>query len=350
MRISTSQIFDRNIAALQNNQTQLAQTQLQVATGRKMLRPSDDPVRAARSLELQQSQGVNKQFLANIGYAKDQLALTDARLSTMNDTLQYMRQKFIQAGNGGLSAQDKAAIASDLRSQLDNLVALANSKDGQGEYLFAGYKNDTPPIVFGDHDGHPDTPDLYYYQGDAGTRQMQVGPERQMDIGIPGSAAGGGGLFEADQSLYTPAIPPTDPTDPTPGTPATYPPAEFFNRLKTAIDAIDPATSATTTLPLEYLDPDTGAPDPTSYGLDMVDAFMERIAVYQSKVGSQRAELDSLDYAGQTLDLHYATARSRIEDLDYNEALSRLAQQQLVLQAAQQSFVRVANLSLFQYL
>jgi flagellar hook-associated protein 3 FlgL len=77
---------------------------------------------------------------------------------------------------------------------------------------------------------------------------------------------------------------------------------------------------------------------------------MERIAVYQSKVGSQRAELDSLDYAGQTLDLHYATARSRIEDLDYNEALSRLAQQQLVLQAAQQSFVRVANLSLFQYL
>ncbi|MDD3432949.1 MAG: flagellar hook-associated protein FlgL, partial [Tepidiphilus sp.] len=163
MRISTSQIFERNIAAMMDNQTQLAQTQLQVATGRKMLRPSDDPVRAARSLELQQSQGVNKQFLANIGYAKDQLALTDARLSTMNDTLQYMRQKFIQAGNGGLSAQDKAAIASDLRSQLDNLVALANSKDGQGEYLFAGYKNDTPPIVFGDHDGHPDTPDLYYY-------------------------------------------------------------------------------------------------------------------------------------------------------------------------------------------
>jgi len=338
MRISTAQIFERNIAAMMNNQTQLAQTQLQVATRRKMLRPSDDPVRAARSLELQQSQSVNKQFIANIGYAKDQLALTDTRLSTMTDTLQYMRQKFIQAGNGGLSAQDKAAIASDLRSQLDNLVALANSKDGQGEYLFAGYKNDTPPIVFGDHDGDPDTPDLYYYQGDAGTRQMQVGPERQMDIGIPGSASGGGGLFEADQSLYTP------------GTPATYPPAEFFNRLKTAIDAIDPATSATTTLPLEYLDPDTGAPDPTSYGLDMVDAFMERIAVYQSKVGSQRAELDSLDYAGQTLDLHYATARSRIEDLDYNEALSRLAQQQLVLQAAQQSFVRVANLSLFQYL
>lgn len=343
MRISTSQIFDRNIAALQNNQAQLTQTQLQVASGKKMLKPSDDPVRAARSLELQQSQSVNQQFLANIGYAKDQLALTDTRLSTMTDTLQYMRQQFIKAGNGGLSAQDKAAIASDLRSQLDNLVALANSKDGQGEYLFAGYKNDTPPIVFGDHDGHPDTPDLYYYQGDAGTRQMQVGPERQMDIGIPGSAAGGGGLFEADQSLYTPAIPPTDPTDPTTGTPATYPPAEFFNRLKTAIDAIDPATSGATTLP-------TGYTDPTSYGLDTVDAFMNRISVYQSKVGSQLAELDSLDYAGQTLDLHYATARSRIEDLDYNEALSRLAQQQLVLQAAQQSFVRVANLSLFQYL
>jgi flagellar hook-associated protein 3 FlgL len=165
---------------------------------------------------------------------------------------------------------------------------------------------------------------------------MQVGAERRMDIGIPGSAAGGGGLFEADQSAYIPA-------DPVNGTPATYPPAEFFNQLKTAIDAIDPATAGATTLP-------TGYTDPTSYGLDTVDAFMNRISVYQSKVGSQLAELDSLDYAGQTIDQQYATARSRIEDLDYNEALSRLAQQQLVLQAAQQSFARVSNLSLFQYL
>jgi len=336
MRISTSQIFDRNIVALQNNQAQLTQTQLQVASGKKMLKPSDDPVRAARSLELQQSQSVNQQFLANIGYAKDQLALTDTRLSTMTDTLQYMRQQFIKAGNGGLSAQDKAAIASDLRSQLDNLVALANSKDGQGEYLFSGYKNDTAPIAFGDHDGDATTPDVYYYQGDAGTRQMQVGPERRMDIGIPGSAAGGGGLFEADQSAYVPA-------NPTTGTPAKYPSAEFFNRLKTAIDAIDPATAATVTLPPGYT-------DPTGYGLDTADAFMERVALYQSKVGSQRAELDSLDFAGQAIDEQYATARSRIEDLDYNEALSRLAQQQLVLQAAQQSFARVANLSLFEYL
>ena len=336
MRISTSQIFDRNIAALQNNQAQLTQTQLQVASGKKMLKPSDDPVRAARSLELQQSQSVNQQFLANIGYAKDQLALTDTRLSTMTDTLQYMRQQFIKAGNGGLSAQDKAAIASDLRSQLDNLVALANSKDGQGEYLFSGYKNDTAPIAFGDHDGDATTPDVYYYQGDAGTRQMQVGPERRMDIGIPGSASGGGGLFEADQSAYVPA-------NPTTGTPAKYPSAEFFNRLKTAIDAIDPATAATVTLPSGYT-------DPTSYGLDTVDDFMERVALYQSKVGSQRAELDSLDFAGQAIDEQYATARSRIENLDYNEALSRLAQQLLVLQAAQQSFARVANLSLFEYL
>ncbi|MBI5780553.1 MAG: flagellar hook-associated protein FlgL [Rhodocyclales bacterium] len=343
MRIATSQIFDRNIAALQNNQAQLAQTQAQVASGKKMLKPSDDPVRAARSLELQQSQSVNQQFLANIGYAKDQLALTDTRLSTMTDTLQYMRQQFIKAGNGGLSAQDKAAIASDLRSQLDNLVALANSKDGQGEYLFSGYKNDTAPIAFGDHDGNSITPEIYYYQGDAGTRQMQVGPERRMDVSVPGSASGGGGLFEADQSTYVPAVPPTDPTDPTTGTPAQYPPAEFFNRLKMAIDAIDPATATAVTLPAGYT-------DPTSYGLDTVDAFMERIAQYQSKVGSQRAELDSLDFAGQAIGEQYAAARSRIEDLDYNEALSRLAQQQLVLQAAQMSFARVANLSLFQYL
>jgi len=316
MRISTSQIFERNIAALQNNQAQLAQTQAQVASGKKMVTPSDDPVRSARSLELQQSQSVNKQFLANIGYAKDQLGITDTKLTSMTDTLQYMRQQFIKAGNGGLSDQDKAAIASDLRSQLDNLVALANSKDGQGNYLFAGYKNDTAPI----------DQTTYVYSGDEGVLQMQVGPERRMEVSIPGSTNNAKGLFDAAQNA-----------------------PNFFQQLKTAIDAIDPATAGATTLPAAYIDPKTG-PDPTSYGLDTVDAFMNRISVYQSKVGSQLAELDSLDYAGRAIDEQYATARSRIEDLDYNEALSRLAQQQLVLQAAQQSFARVANLSLFQYL
>ena len=162
LRIATSQVYDRNIFAMQRAQTALHQTQQQVASGRKMVVPSDDPVRAARSLEFQQSQGVNRQFLENIGYAKDLLSLTDSRLTQMSDTLQYLRDKFVQAGDGALAASDRAALASDLRSQLAHLVGLANSQDGQGNYLFGGFKNDRPPIAFGDHDSDPTTPNRYY--------------------------------------------------------------------------------------------------------------------------------------------------------------------------------------------
>lgn len=327
LRIATSQVYDRNIFAMQRAQTELHQTQQQVASGRKMVVPSDDPVRAARSLELQQSQGVNRQFLENIGYAKDLLSLTDSRLTQMSDTLQYLRDKFVQAGDGALAASDRAALASDLRSQLAHLVGLANSQDGQGNYLFGGFKNDRPPITFGDHDSDPTTPNRYYYQGDAQVKQMQVGAARLIDANVPGSAAGApGGLFDADQSTFV-AGPPTQ-----------YPLARFFNDLQDAIDALDPATAGGAT---------GHAP---SQGIAAVDRFLARVQQYTAKVGAQLAELDALTDMGKALDVDYAQARSRIEDLDYTEALSRLAQQQMVLSAAQQSFVKVSNLSLFQYL
>jgi flagellar hook-associated protein 3 FlgL len=327
LRIATSQVYDRNIFALQRNQTQLHQTQQQVASGRKLVVPSDDPVRAARSLELQQSQSVNRQFLENIGYAKDVLGLTNTRLTQMSDTLQYMRDKFVQAGNAALAASDRAAIAADLRSQLENLVGLANSQDGQGNYLFGGFKNDQPPIAFGDHDGNGLTPARYYYRGDANVKQMQVGSTRLIDANVPGSApTTAGGLFEANQSTFSA------------GPPTVYPLAQFFNDLKDAIDAIDPATAGATTQ------------HPASLGVAAADRFLARVQTYTAKVGSQLAELDALTQMNQALDTDYAQARSRIEDLDYHEALARLAQQQMVLNAAQQSFVKVANLSLFNYL
>lgn len=306
MRISTTQMFDRGVYAMQTQQSDLAKTQLQIATGRKMVVPSDDPVRAARSLELQQSQSVNNQFLQNIGYAQDSMSLVLTRLDGMHDTLQYMRDKFVQAGNAGLAESDRAAIAQDLRSQLDSLVGLANSQDGQGDYLFSGFSSGTPAISLG--------ATAYSYDGDANQRQMQVGASRLVDVSVPGgSSPTTQGLFGVDGDE-----------------------AKFLNDLRAAIDTIDPATS--------------GGSANAGAGIQAVDSFMTRVQGFQARTGSQLAELDALTIIGQSLDTEYATTRSRIEDLDYTEAISRLAQQQQVLQAAQQSFVKVSGLSLFNYL
>ncbi|MCX7945853.1 MAG: flagellar hook-associated protein FlgL [Hydrogenophilus sp.] len=331
LRVATSFIYDRNIFQMQRNQREVVSTQQQVASGRKMVTPADDPVRSARSLELQQSQLVNRQFLENLGYAQDVLRLTDSRLSEMTSTLQYMRDKFIQAGNAALTPSDRAAIAEDLRAQLRNLVALGNSQDGVGNYLFAGYKNDQPPLVFGDHDGNPLTADRYYYRGDANVKQMKVGETVLVDVTFPGSAPSTvGGLFGADQSTFVPS-PPNPP-------PTVYPEATFLNDLYNAIESLDP--NGTPYAPVH---------GPT-FGAQAVDRMIAALQEATAKVGSQLAQLDGIAQLNRALDEDYTRARSRIEDTDYHEALSRLAQQQMVLQAAQQSFVKVSNLSLFNYL
>ncbi len=70
----------------------------------------------------------------------------------------------------------------------------------------------------------------------------------------------------------------------------------------------------------------------------------------RAQIGSQLVEVEQLGFIGSDLDLQYATTLSNLQDLDYNEAISRLTQQQTYLQAAQQSFLKTTGLSLFNYL
>ena len=79
MRVSTNMIFDQGVRALQTQSAALLYTGQQIATGRKILTPADDPVASARALDVTQSRSVNKQFITNQGYAEDALKLRDVR-------------------------------------------------------------------------------------------------------------------------------------------------------------------------------------------------------------------------------------------------------------------------------
>ncbi|HQZ03483.1 MAG TPA: flagellar hook-associated protein FlgL [Thauera sp.] len=301
MRVSTNMIYDQGVSAMQRQTAGLLHTGQQLATGRKILTPADDPVASARALDVTQSRSVNAQFITNQGYAEDALRLVEGQLTGAGEIIQYARERVLAAGNPALSDSDRRSIAADLGAQFDAMLAISNTRDANGDYLFAGYQSNTPPFAAATN-GSVRGAD---YEGDQGTRTMQVSSSRFMPVSFAGEDAFGGG----DGSV--------------------------FKVLGEFISALESGASV------------SGA---VSGALEGLDQSLDTVLTVRAQIGSQLVEVEQLGFIGSDLDLQYATTLSGLQDLDFNEAISRLKQQETYLQAAQQSFLKITGLSLFNYL
>lgn len=193
MRISTNMIFDAGVGAINKQWATVLHLQQQVASGRRILTPADDPVAAARALEVQQAKDIAAQYATDQGNAKSLLGLEEAQLAGVTDMFGRFKELFVQAGNGTLNDTGRRAIATELRAHFDRLLGIANATDGAGQYLFAGYQGDTRPF-----DGSVATGVTYF--GDDGQRKLQVAPSRQIEVADAGRdvferIAGGNGTF-----------------------------------------------------------------------------------------------------------------------------------------------------------
>lgn len=179
MRISSNTLFDSNVALLGQQQTRLLQTQQQIASGRRILTAADDPVAAARALEVTQSDAMNTQYAANRTAARHTLSLAESTLQSVTTLLQDVKTAAVSAGNGTLNNSDRQTIATELNGRLQELIGLANSTDGVGNYLFSGFQSNTQPFV--------NVAGTMTYNGDDGQRLMQVSASRQMASGDSGA-------------------------------------------------------------------------------------------------------------------------------------------------------------------
>lgn len=204
MRISTSQIYDAGALNIQRNQGELFKLQNQLSTGRRILTPADDPVAAAQALVVTQSKDVTAQHVANQDNATSQLGLVDSQLSSLTDLLQNVRERVVQGGSTTLSNTDRQAIATELEARMSEMLGIANSDNGSGDFLFSGYQGGTRPFaVDASLAAIPPatTPPVGYF-GDDGERLLQVAASRQMGVNVPGSdvfmkARNGNGTFVA---------------------------------------------------------------------------------------------------------------------------------------------------------
>ncbi|GGY75436.1 flagellar hook-associated protein FlgL [Pseudoduganella plicata] len=404
LRISTSMMYDRGTNQLGTLQSNMLKTQMQLSTGRRVLTPADDPVASARALEVTQSLEINDQYKTNRQTALSSLAQVDTTLGTVGELLTDVKNTILYAGNPALSIADREALAVDLEARMGDLLGQANTADGTGGYVFAGYKTNTLPFA--------QTATGADYYGDQGERELQVGSGRKMAISASGSAifernltgngtfltkptgAGNTGTgiispgtvtgtvkghdytlsFAKDATTgkmqysvvdvtngNTPVLPATDYKA---GEPITFEGITFDVKGEPAAGdqfAVEPSKNQSVFTSIQNVinalrSTGTG---PTA-GAKLTNALNEanqniqnasdNVLSVRASVGARGKELDYLDSAGSEMDIQYQTQVSDLIEVDPIEAASRFAQQTTSLQAAQQTFKTATSLSLFNYI
>lgn len=309
MRVSTSMVFDQGAANLNRQTAAYLKTQNQLATGRRIVNPSDDPVAAARALEVTQRRDMNAQYLDNQKAARDALRTTEISLTSLGDLLQDVRDNAMKAGNASLDDTQRRMIATDLRQQFGRLMSIANAKDANGEFLFAGFglaAGETQPYEGSVEAG-------VTANGDQGQRKLQVSASRQLAISNSG--------FEVFENV-----------DRVGGGKQSV-----FDTVRSLVAALETPGAAT-----------IGAALPGALG--NIDQALDNSLRVRADVGARSAEVDALDNAGSALDVQYQSTLSVLQDLDYNTAITNSAKLQTALTAAQKTFMQASQLSLFNYL
>jgi len=167
MRISTAQYFETSGANYSKAFSDTAKTQEQISSGSRIQTAADDPVGASKLLQLQQQSSLLTQYSGNMTSVTNSMSQSESVLSSINDSLQSAQELAVQAGNGGLSDDDKASIAGSLSNIEKTVYSLMNSKDSNGNYMFSGSQTTTAPYVQ-NSDGS------YSFHGDQSTLSLQV--------------------------------------------------------------------------------------------------------------------------------------------------------------------------------
>lgn len=322
MRISTSWNQQLGVNALLEQQTKVSQTQMQLSSGLKILQPADDPVASSQILAFKQEIEQTDQYQRNIDMARERNRLEESTLASAEETLFRAKELTIQAANDALNDNDRLAIKAEIDQLLDNMLSLANTKNANGEFIFAGYKTDTQPFAW------DDALSTYQYFGSDDQRQIQISPERRVADGDSGLE-----VFEEIPSVSQEAA-------------AGDGARSIFNTLKSLSDALA-GVFPTGLIPNQTGDLFFTITDEVLADLNNAqESFLQA----RTAAGARLRTLDNQEAQNEKFILDLKTALSDVEDLDYAEAISRFNLQNTALQAAQQSFSRVQNLSLFNYL
>lgn len=400
MRISTAQMFNQTTTNVMKSQSATSKIMEQLATGKKVSTAGDDPVAAIGIDNLKQQGAVVDQFIKNIDYASNRLAVSESKIGNAENVVESMREQMLRSVNGTLSDADRQTIADEMRGSLEELLSIANSKDESGNSLFGGFKTNSEPFAF-DNNGK------VVYSGDSGIRDSVVASGVTVGSNIPGdsvfmNAANAIGDYSVNYSstqqgsFSVESAMITDPTLPVAGN-YTF---DFVDNGAGGLDVnVTDSAGTVTTIPnfdatqpltVDGIElqlkgtPEVGdtfelAPEQNSNIFDTLNSAIalledggklnspqgqaemaqllnnvssgqEQMATSRSVAGNSLKSLENYTSTHKEEQLVNQSALSLLEDLDYAEAITEFEKQQMSLNAVSSVFSKVGSMSLFDYL
>ncbi|WP_447894831.1 flagellar hook-associated protein FlgL [Vreelandella sp. GE22] len=311
MRISTVTMYEQSSASINRQQSDFLKVSQQLASGRRVVNPSDDPQAASRSVGVAQSMAMTEQFTDSRVSARNSLSQTESILNSVSDSITSAKGLMIQASNDTLSATDRESIASELRGVYETLIGQANSADGNGRYLFGGYADDKPPFEKNESGG-------VSYVGGTENREQRIDSSRRMQVTMTGDE-----IFKqaTNSAKETGAAP------------------DLFRTIEDALSVLESPTT-----PGEELHSTLKA------SMNELDNALDNVLTKRASAGARLNELDVVDSVASNRMLNYTQTMSDLVDLDMVEAISEYSMRQVGMQAAQRTFVDMSSMSLFDYL
>ena len=304
MKISTNFFFDRASQQLTRAQNQVATTQAQLSTGKQLLRPSDSPDQAVAIDRLRTAVSRQESLSENLKTIYRRFESEETALRSATTVFERVKELSIQAANDTLGAKDREVIAIELASLRDQLQMLANTRDDQGQYIFAGTASGTMPYT--QREG------VLAYQGDQTATSLTTGQENLQTFNRAGT------------DVFTRVVRHTQEG------PVGVPYFKAIEDLMVAIQTSDAANM--------------------QRGIAEMDDMHQSMAMATADVGARMNQVDmQIDLIDENV-LRLKTTLSEVQDLDYTEAVTRMNKQMMALQASMSSFSKISQLSLFDYI
>lgn len=312
MRATQTGIYRTMKQYLQLNTRRLQEAQISVASGKKLLKPSDNPSAISPVMKVRSQMLAADNFIANNTAMQDRLKVQDTQLGQTDNLIARAIELATAAGNGSYGASERANMADEIRGLRDEMLGVANSTMA-GKYLFGGYQDLTQPFAANPAYDPAVDPRPYLYSGDNGVMSLEVAPNEQMRVTIPGNAiflgdADGDGVTDAGQvDVFA-----------------------VLTTLEENLRANDQSGVATQ--------------------MDNLNIAQDQLGSYRIKTGTAINRLQSSIDKMEDIQLDYQATLSRFQDVDLAEAITTMTQQEQALQGALDVTGKIANLSIFDYL
>ena len=305
MKISTSQLFDNSVNQMNRQQSKIAEMQAKLASGKQIVKPSDDSEKSAVIQRLQTAIDRQSVYERSLDTAENRLASEESALMSSERILQRIRQLAVQSNTDTLSVDDKEILANEITSLRQELLSLANTQDANGNYVFAG-SNVQAKAFDVNADGD------IIYQGDKTQTSVDISDQRRLVLNRAGDEvfASVDRVVDGDTQNIS-----------------------FFKVIDDFAQALA-----------------TDDEDALNLGLEEIASITEGMGASIADLGSRISTVNNQREILEDTNLRYQDLLSNAQDLDYATAVTKLSAELLSLEAAQASFAKISQLSLFNYI